>query len=232
MMARRTFGRGVLGLLAGAASVLTLGGCGRKVSTLRYRLTVEVDTPNGVKTGSSVLEDAFNPGNSYEFSGSRRTYGEAPTVDLGGGRYLFVLLSGPTEKRSMQNMISQMFDYPEYPSPVKSIKLVDRFAEANDSKPLIVIKPEDYPMLVTFGDINDPKSVREVNAGIVRRITVQVVDEDEPLTTGIEERLRWLGQFPEPPLEERSPTAPAPNVGEGPLAQQIRHGAFIYRGGK
>ena len=232
MMARRTFGRGVLGLLAGAASVLTLGGCDRKVSTLRYRLTVEVETPEGVNTGSSVLEDAFNPGNSYEFSGSRRTYGEAPTVDLGGGRYLFALLADPTYKRSMQAMISGMFDYPEYPSPVKSIKLVDRFAEANDSKPLIVIKPEDYPMLVTFGDINDPKSVREVNAGIVRRITVQVVDEDEPLTTGIEERLRWLGQFPEPPLEERSPTAPAPNVGEGPLAQQIRHGAFIYRGGK
>lgn len=232
MMARRTFGRGVLGLLAGAASVLTLGGCGRKVSTLRYRLTVEVETPEGVKTGSSVLEDAFNPGNSYEFSASRRTFGEAPTVDLGGGRYLFVLLSGPTEKRSMQNMISQIFDYPEYPSPPKSIKLVDRFAEANDRRPLIVIKPEDYPGLVTFDDINNPKSVREVNAGIVRRITVQVVDEDEPLTTGIEERLRWLGQFPEPPLEERSPTAPAPNVGEGPLAQQIRHGAFIYRGGK
>ena len=188
MMARRTFGRGVLGLLAGTASVLTLGGCGRKVSTLRYRLTVEVETPEGVKTGSSVLEDAFNPGNSYEFSGSRRTYGEAPTVDLGGARYLFALLADPTYKRSMQNMISQMFDYPEYPSPVKSIKLVDRFAEANDSKPLIVIKPEDYPMLVTFGDINDPKSVREVNAGIVRRITVQVVDQKTPLTDGFEAR--------------------------------------------
>tara|TARA_R110000868_G_scaffold402710_3_gene679298 strand:+ start:77513 stop:78283 length:771 start_codon:yes stop_codon:yes gene_type:complete len=228
MMKRRS----VLGLLAGGMSVLTLGGCGGNVPKLRYRLTVEVDTPNGVKTGSSVLEDAFNPGNSYEFSASRRTYGEAPTVDLGGGRYLFALLADPTYKRSMQNMISRIFDYPEYPSPVKSIKLLDRFAEANDSKPLIVIKPEDYPMLVTFDDIKNPKSVKEFDPGRVRRITVQVVDEDEPLTTGIEERLSWLSQFPEPPLEERSPTAPAPNVGEGPLAQQIKHGAFIYRGEK
>jgi hypothetical protein len=230
MMARRTFGAILMG---GTAALLS--GCGLfggGVSTLRYRLTVEVNTPNGVKTGSSVLEDAFNPGNSYEFSASERTYGEAPTVDLGGGRYIFALLAGPADKHSMQNMISRMFDYPEYPSPVKSIKLVDRFAEANDSKPLIVIKREDYPMLVTFGDINDPKSVREVDLGSVRRMTVQIVDDDEPLTEGIERQLTWLSQFPEPPLEERQPTAPAPNVGEGPLAQQIKHGAFIYRGKK
>lgn len=191
MMVRRTFGRGVLGLLVGAFSMLTLGGCSAKVSTLRYQLTVEVDTPDGLKTGSSVLEDAFNPGNSYEFSASRQTYGEAPTVDLGGGRYIFALLSGPTEKRSMQNMISQMFEYPEYPSPANSIKLVDRFAEANDSKPLIVIKPEDYPGLVTFDNVNDPKSVREVDPGRVRKMTVQVVDEDELLTQGIEKRFKW-----------------------------------------
>lgn len=188
-MARRS----VLGLLAGVA-LSSLAGCGGRGTALRYRLTVEVETPNGVKTGASVLEDVFNPGNSYEFSASRRTYGEAPTVDLGRGQYLFALLSGPSGtngKQSMQNMISRMFDYPEYPNPVESIKLVDRFAEANDSKPLIVIKPEDYPMLVTFDDIKDPRTVREVDPGAVRRMIVQVVHEDEPLTVGLEDEFKW-----------------------------------------
>lgn len=224
MMARRTFGRGVLALLTGAVSALTLGGCGRKVSKLRYRLTLEVDTPEGVKTGSSVLEDAFNPGNSYEFSASRRTYGEAPTVDLGGGRYLFALLADPTYERSMQNMISQLFDYPEYPSPVDSIKLVDRFAEANDSKPLIVIKPEDYPMLVTFDDIKDPKSVRQVEPGAVRRMTVQVVDEDTPLTEGFETRFSQIASknMPFRPNEGL-------DVNWDDLASRVQNTSFVWR---
>lgn len=230
MMVRRTFGRGVLGLLVGAVSVLTLGGCSGQVSTLRYRLTVEVDTEDGLKTGSSVLEDAFNPGNSYEFSASRRIHGEAPTVDLGGGRYLFVLLSGPTEKRSMQNMISQMFEYPEYPSPAKSIKLVDRFAEANDSRPLIIIKPEDYPGLVTFDNVNDPKSVREVDPGRVRKMTVQVVDEDEPLTQGIEQRLKWLAEgSPDSRLVKKISGSPIQKTEDMPLSRLLSKSDFVWR---
>ncbi len=222
-MMRRAF----LGLLAGGMSVLTLGGCGGNVSKLRYRLTVEVDTPNGVKTGSSVLEEAFNPGNSYEFSASRRTYGEAPTVDLGGGKYLFALLADPTYKRSMQNMISRMFDYPEYLSPGKSIKLVDRFAEANESKPLTVIKPEDYPMLVTFDDIKNPKSVKEFDPGRVRRITVQVVDDDEPLTEGIEARLTWLHAYENKSLNH--PEFVRGTVAEVPFPQLLNSTNFRWR---
>tara|TARA_B110001454_G_scaffold125358_2_gene116978 strand:- start:2034 stop:2708 length:675 start_codon:yes stop_codon:yes gene_type:complete len=222
MMMRRS----VLGLLAGGMSVLTLGGCGGRVSTLRYRLTVEVDTPNGIKTGSSVLEDAFNPGNSYEFSASRRIYGEVPVVDLGSGQYLFALLFVGYEtngKRSVQNMISRMFDYPEYPSPVKSIKLVDRFAEARESKPLIVIKPEDYPMLVTFGDIKNPKSVSAVDPGIVRRITVQVVNDDEPLNTGFETKFPQIA-------EKDLPFSPSDGpVNRDNLAGRLQNSNFVWR---
>ena len=48
-------------------------------------------------------------------------------------------------------------------------------------------------MLVTFGDINDPKSVERIDPAAigVRRIIVEVTDE--PVTTGIEKRLGWLG---------------------------------------
>lgn len=35
---------------------LLLGGCERTISTHRYRLTLEVDTPAGLKSGSSVIE--------------------------------------------------------------------------------------------------------------------------------------------------------------------------------
>jgi hypothetical protein len=52
MMARR----GVLGLLAGGA-VASLGGCGLfGGSSYRYKITAEVDTPEGMKTGYAVHE--------------------------------------------------------------------------------------------------------------------------------------------------------------------------------
>ena len=60
-----------------------------------------------------------------------------------------------------------------------------------------------YPMLVTFGDLADPTSVAEVDPddlaatfgeGVkLKRITVELTDD--PVTTGIEERLGWLPKF-------------------------------------
>jgi hypothetical protein len=51
MMARR----GALGLLAGTVAAL-LSGCGSffRSGSYRFRMTVEVETPEGVRTGSSV----------------------------------------------------------------------------------------------------------------------------------------------------------------------------------
>ncbi len=61
MMARR----GVLGLLAGGAAAL-LGGCGLIWGSdrLRQKITVEVETPDGPRTGSSVVETEVREGKS------------------------------------------------------------------------------------------------------------------------------------------------------------------------
>lgn len=45
----------MLWVLAGTAIVL-LGGCDGPTERLRYRLLVEVETPEGPRTGSSVIE--------------------------------------------------------------------------------------------------------------------------------------------------------------------------------
>jgi hypothetical protein len=63
--------------------------------TFRYKLTAEVMTPDGLKTGSSVIEVSYssthplpNPG---RWSADTLT-GEAVYVDLGKGKNLFILL--------------------------------------------------------------------------------------------------------------------------------------------
>jgi hypothetical protein len=57
----------------------------------KYRLTVEVETPEGRKAASGVL--AVHPDRSYSRRGQTRTVGDAVYVDLGQGRNLVALLA-------------------------------------------------------------------------------------------------------------------------------------------
>src|SRR5216684_3057567 len=62
----------------------------------KYRLTVEVETPEGVKSASGVM--AVHPDRSYSRGGHTRTKGDAVFVDLGGGKNLVALLAHIDDK--------------------------------------------------------------------------------------------------------------------------------------
>jgi hypothetical protein len=198
MMARR----GVLGLLAGGAVALLsacnpFGGNG-----YRFKMTVEVETSEGLKTGSSVYEVlAFKTSELITggTSSDSTLKGEAVAVDLPGGRTLFALLktvntSGHDDLAYMSmRTLDPAFNYNRVES-ANRISAGDGIKSPND------VPATDYPMLVTFTDIDDPKSVQRVDPanlaasfgpGIrLKRITVEVTDDD--VTTGIEKRLAWL----------------------------------------
>ncbi|NMW31963.1 hypothetical protein HKD42_07815, partial [Altererythrobacter sp. RZ02] len=81
--------------LCTAASIgaMTLSGCGLgpdPTPDYRYRLTVEVETPEGLKSGSSVIEVQTNIAGEYSIPTpgrvSQRLRGEAVTVDLEDGQ--------------------------------------------------------------------------------------------------------------------------------------------------
>src|SRR3954447_23675520 len=57
----------------------------------KYRMTVEVETPAGVKSASSML--AVTPDRSYARDRGTRASGDAVYVDLGGGKNLVALLA-------------------------------------------------------------------------------------------------------------------------------------------
>jgi hypothetical protein len=63
--------------------------------TFRYKLTAEVNTPDGVKTGSSVIEVSYS--HNGDWGGGEtpnlNLSGEAVYVDLGAGKNLFVTLT-------------------------------------------------------------------------------------------------------------------------------------------
>ena len=85
------------------AAALLVARCSTEEARLRYRLTLTVRTPEGLRSGSSVLELALArknliplPGVSgADWGGGFRSRGEAPFVDLGGGRTLFATVRAP-----------------------------------------------------------------------------------------------------------------------------------------
>jgi hypothetical protein len=226
--------RGVLGLLASVAAA-PLSGCLKPHETLRYRLTLEVRTPQGMKTGSSVLQnDAWGPSViplPGDIGGSGYI-GEAPMVDLGDGRLLFALLCGPDWQRDIFGIVSAVLSYPELKLGGPDDGLMQRMKRANETKPSAKLGRGQYPILVTFTDINEPKSVIEVasndlaasfGAGYeLAEITFQVVDQQTPLTTGIRQRLKWLGPHPETRLDQQVKT-----LNDRSLARTLFNGCFV-----
>ncbi|MEQ5786461.1 Hsp20/alpha crystallin family protein [Erythrobacter sp. NFXS35] len=196
-----------------ALAALMLPGCSfaeDKAPDYRYRLTVEVETPEGVKTGSSVIavqqtlvRSGAVPANQAV---ERRVRGEAVAVDLPGDKTLFALLRSDNDP-DWASMVYVLLA----PQENKAFEdALDDVLEITGERTLPRTWPADlwipersaYPMLVTFGDPADPTSVAKVDPddlaasfgdGVrLKRITVELTDD--PITSGMRKRLSWLGK--------------------------------------
>ena len=219
--------RRVIGLL-GASGVALLGGCGflGLSRTYRYRMTVEVDTPQGLKSGFAVREIVYSKQliklpDAAAVTVTQR--GEAVAVDLPNGQVLFALLS----TNGYETLQAAFGD--DSPATLDAA-LVDRRVVELHPKPNSIPEQSGYPMLVTFLDIADPASVKLVDSadlaasfgsGVqLKRTTVEMTND--PVTTGIKKRLRWLGNYPEPRLDSRYRGSSDPS-----LPQKLSHGNFV-----
>jgi hypothetical protein len=187
---------------------LTLAGCGRTES-YRYKLTLAVNTPDGVKRGSSVVEVMFYEVSFPERGTMHKLRGEALYLDLGpGARPLVALLTRQLPKGSSgrhwtrdagpeTRWISRTYD--QTPSQ-DFIEDVPRIARKRGPRQ---ITPADLPDLVTFADVNDPKSVIEVDpkdlqATLGPNITwneITLESTDEAITKGIKTKLPWIPAY-------------------------------------
>jgi hypothetical protein len=195
------------------------GGGGKTYPDYRYRLTVEVDTPEGIKRGSSVIEVKTRRASKNAIPSPRmlsyKVRGEAVTVDLGQRGLLFALLRSDTSS----DWAAGAFESMAPPTPRdQAIGMDDEYGYRR-AKALALTGPQvlprwreslvpndrrsGYPMLVRFADIADPASVSKVDPDALaasfgkgvnlRRITVERTEDE--LTTGIERRLEWLAQY-------------------------------------
>jgi hypothetical protein len=174
----------------------------------KYRLTVEVETPEGAKSGSTVL--AVTPDRGYSRGGHTKTSGDAIFIDLGGGKNLTALLAHIDKSIDL--------DAINYVALRAYTAAAGRRVNFNDMSRMTGVVPvngELIPVLVTFGDPANPKTAHSVppqefetvlgKGYRLRGISAGVVPNGfwpvdlggplgEPVTRGILARLPWLGQ--------------------------------------
>lgn len=171
----------------------------------KYRLTVEVETPEGVKSGSGVL--AVHPDRGYSRRGHTSTKGDAVLVDLGGGKNLLALLAHVDNKSLDLDGVNYL--------ALRAYKAAGRnvsFNEMSRQTGSVPVTGALIPLLVTFAVPGDPASARAVSPddfeGVLGRgfrlhgVSAEAVPNGmwpldfggalgEPVSRGIEARLPW-----------------------------------------
>ena len=194
-------------------------------ASMRYKLTYVVEVNGEERTGSGVIqlrsEDTTRfpwPGVGYGFSAK----GEAVVVDLGDGRYLFSLLNNAATL-PFKPFIAY---YEGDGSPVDVVRALKA------ERPSIELTTDQLPMLVTFRDINDPTSVREVDPDNlaatlgpgVRLESVTLEITDEPVSERrMEEALSWLCNYKERRVRLNGQKGP---ISDNRLSNNLGTGAF------
>jgi hypothetical protein len=164
----------------------------------RYRLTLDVETPDGVKSGSSVIEvgGSAQPRITPESVASFSVKGEAIAVDLGGRGVLFALLNRDADVDYPIHIVFQQFPYVhDYVFEDGTKKRLEHGGEATrkglsyyaNLRAKSNLPQSQLPSLVRFRDLNNPKSVELVDptdlvksfgAGItLKSATIEMVDQ-------------------------------------------------------
>jgi hypothetical protein len=172
-------------------------------ATIRYRLTLAVNTPEGIKTGSGVIEVTYAKavrllGSSAEITTGVK--GEAVVVDLGKRGILFALLKeGQSPRSAPEWIVTKAFGFPG--GGIGSPPDTD-IARLRTLRGKAELPSEELPLLVRFRDIHDPTSVERVDPanlaasfgpGVrLARATIEITDD--PVTTGIKKRLPSFGK--------------------------------------
>jgi len=171
----------------------------------KYRLTVEVETPAGIKAASGVL--SVHPDRGYSRAGHTTTHGDAVFVDLGGGKNLVALLAHPDKTLDLDGI--------NYVA-LRAYKAAGKNVSFNEMSGMTGVAPVAgalIPVLVTFTDASDPATAHAVPPDDLEAafgkgfqllgVSAEVVPNGlwpldfggplgEPVTRGIETKLPWL----------------------------------------
>lgn len=163
-------------------------------ATWRYKLTILVETPDGIKTGAAVREVYASEQPGFMGVSARTHYsvkGEAVVVDLGDGKYLFSIM----DIDGSYLLVDKAFPFSE----AHNIDHIRYYASLTGKRDM----PLNSTAFVTFKDINNQMTVKSVNPfnleksfGVGVKLKDVVIEmTDEPLTWEIDKYLPWLSDL-------------------------------------
>jgi len=216
----------------------------------RYKLTIELEVDGEIKRGSSVVE-VRNYTVAFPESAVRHGItGEALYLDLGPGRKpLIVLLAKRDQSAAFREGKAYRGWGPEQPNAIlargyneawptpKKGESTDWFGfwqRLAGHRGAVELSPDQLPELVTFADVSNPKSAQVIDPGRIevvlgpgvrwQRISIEITDE--PVSSGIKERLTWLSAYSDRLLDGHRPG----QLGDGSVASTLNT-TYFYRGG-
>jgi hypothetical protein len=195
----------VLGSLA-----LPLAGCDGSRRVVRYKLTLNAEVEGQSVSAFNVVELWEYDRNFPEKGVVLGKTGEAIVMELRPGRVLVALLSVVTQvpdsvrggnwtrQRGNWGDLNSAFGHtpPRHQPNHEYWKKLTSFRGEREWS------LDDLPDLVTFDNVNDPRTVKLVDPrnleasfgpGVrLTRATIAIVDNNTPLTKGIEKKLPWI----------------------------------------
>ncbi len=199
-------------LAAVLAGISTLWKVNYPSGTWRYKITVEVETPEGIKSGSAVREMRVSRGlqlNPDVGSANFGLIGEGVVIDLGQRGVLFSIISPST----WSNEFFETFYSQRGGGTAEGIKYYASLPLGTKGE----LPAMYYPAFVMFKDINDPNSVTLVREQAffpmrdhnkqpednfeklfgkgfkLKPITIEITNE--PVTWKMNNILPWLKDF-------------------------------------
>lgn len=165
----------------------------------RYRLTLEVETPEGLKTASGVIEASLITQPQILTDSNIRTglKGDAVFLDLGNGKNVTALLALGPNGQNVDGIVTLAVK--AFGCTVCQDRLVEwrNFTHRSGTRDL---PPSLMPTLVTVSDSKDPATARVVAPGEFEAVfgpgyrfkRAWIEMTTDPVTRGIEEKLPFV----------------------------------------
>lgn len=194
------------------------GVIGYQKHVLRYRMTVLVQTPEGQRSGSGVLQVSVVETPFWDL-GSPTLYelfGESVSIDLPDGRTMFALLGDSDRDYSIH------LPFIVFASHLSDGGFTDRDGRPNfeqrvrflmETQPTAMIERGQWPTFVWFRDINDYTSVVRLDDSLnspVRILRVSIEITSDSPTRQVMARLPWLRNLGNSTLANTDTLRPSP----------------------
>jgi hypothetical protein len=129
--------------------------------TYRYELTVEVDTPNGVRSGTTVLEVRTRKALKLlpdMTSHDVRLIGEAVVVHMPDGQNLYATL-----RNERGNDLTDLAETVLISPSMRNLPLGERLSLLSQPGREAIVPRAEYPLLARFRIRNDPRSIESID---------------------------------------------------------------------